>query len=368
MVQPTTVDEVIDAVAGSAGLNIHGGRSKQDMWREAPDLTALDMRGMAGIIDHDPDELIITVRAGTLLAEVEQVLAARGQMLAFEPFDHGPLFGRAAGASTIGGIVAANVSGSRRVSAGAARDHVLGFEAVSGQGEAFKGGGKVVKNVTGYDLPKLLAGSWGTLAVLTEITLRVLPAAKAEQTLLLSGLDEARAVAAMGQALSLPASVSGAALMDGVAALRIEGFAPSVVARIAALGRALAGFGPGTIIAGSESRDWWARLASFGWSDPTQPLWRVIVPPAAGADAGAALGGRRVYDWGGGLIWVEGPAAPDVAGIARSFGGHARPVRVNGPAVAAEGGGALAALNARVKLAFDPQGKLNPGINMAGAA
>lgn len=366
LIMPQHLKEVVDAVAASSGLEICGGGSKQGMWSRTADLPTLDMRGMSGIVDYDPDELIVTVRSGTPLRELRQVLAARNQMLAFEPYDHGPIFGQTVECATIGGIVASNVSGSRRLLAGAARDHVLGFEGVSGRGEAFRGGGKVVKNVTGYDLPKLMAGSWGTLAILTEITLRALPAPKAETTLLLAGLSEAKSIAAMGQALSLPASVSGAAKLGEVTALRIEGFAPSVAARVEALRSALSAFGDWTAIDGDESHAWWTRFASFDWlAGVTGELWRVSVPPTSGARAAEAIGGRRTLDWGGGLIWVEDPQTQDVRAIAKACHGYAQCVRSPHPLDPLTVSGELAVLNARVKEAFDPLNRLNPGIGFA---
>ena len=229
----------------------------------------LDMRAVAGITDYDPDELVLTARAGTPLTEIEAALGERQQMLAFEPFDHAPLFGELPGGATLGGIIAGNVSGSRRLSMGAARDHILGFTAVSGRGEALKGGGAVVKNVTGFDLPKLMAGSWGTLAVLITITMRVLPRPRTETTALFRGLSDQAANRLMSAALALPAAVSAAAHLPSsraaasyaTTALRLEGFGPSVDARCRELLRALAPLGAGEVVTGEESRAFWRERA-----------------------------------------------------------------------------------------------------------
>jgi glycolate oxidase FAD binding subunit len=205
---PATAAEVesivAEAMAEERGLAVCGGGSKRPMRAPIAAAALLDMSTLTGITAYDHDELVLTARAGTPLAEVEAALAERQQMLAFEPFDHAPLFGAAPGRATLGGVVAANVSGSRRLSSGAARDHILGFTAVSGRGEALKGGGAVVKNVTGFDLPKLMAGSWGTLAVLLSVTLRVLPRPRAETTLLFKGLSDEAANHLMSAAMATP--------------------------------------------------------------------------------------------------------------------------------------------------------------------
>src|SRR6267143_2336455 len=199
------------AIAGEKSLEIIGHGSKRLLGRPAQYDATLDLSGMAGVILYEPQELILSAKAGTPLAEITALLASSGQELAFEPMDYGPLLGAAQGRGTIGGMVAANVSGPRRIRAGAARDHLLGVVAVSGHGETFKSGGRVVKNVTGFDLCKLLTGSWGTLAVMTEVTLKVMPKPESERTLMLSGLDDIAANRAMTAALGSPFDVSGAA-------------------------------------------------------------------------------------------------------------------------------------------------------------
>ena len=241
-------DAVRWAVASGKTLELTGAGSKRAIGRAAQwDLT-LDLSGLNGVTLYEPQELVLTARAGTPLAEIEALLAANGQQLAFEPMDYAPLLGGPAGSSTIGGALAANLSGPRRIKAGAARDHFLGFQAVSGRGERFKSGGRVVKNVTGYDLCKVMAGSWGTLAALTEVTIKTLPRPETEATVVVLGLDAAAAARAMTAAMNSSCDVSGAAHLPAalgvrlpigeavgggrtITALRLEGVAPSVTHR-----------------------------------------------------------------------------------------------------------------------------------------
>jgi len=299
-------------------------------------------------------------------------------MLPFEPPRLTGLLG-AAGEPTLGGVLAANLSGPRRIKAGAARDHLLGFAAVSGRGEAFKAGGKVVKNVTGYDLAKLMAGSWGTLAVMTEVTVKVLPKPPAETTLLVFGLDDRRAVQAMARAMAAPVEVSGAAHVPttvaaaaplkaemSVTALRLEGFDASIAARAELLAAALHDFGRVDRLDDRHSRGFWTQVGEVeGFHKDPRPLWRISVPPAAGWRVGEALG-TVLYDWAGGLVWAlaDDPAA--VRAAARAAGGHATLYRGEarsdpGHAAFQPLEGPLAALSARVKAAFDPHDILNPG-------
>src|SRR6201990_1342730 len=207
-------------------LDVRGGGSKLQLGKPMTCDQVLDLSGLSGIVDYAPEELVITLRAGTRLREVEALLAQRNQMLAFEPPDLGPLHCRAPGEGTLVGTLSGNFAGPRRLSAGAARDHLLGFSGVNGRGEAFKSGGRVMKNVTGYDLSKVIAGSWGTLAVLDEVSVKTLPAPDQTRTLVLLGLDDASAVKAMCAAMGSPHDVSGATHVPGRTAIRIEGVAP----------------------------------------------------------------------------------------------------------------------------------------------
>jgi glycolate oxidase FAD binding subunit len=401
---PATAAEVQQIVAEALDherrLEVCGGGSKRHMHAPIASGALLDMRRVAGIIDYDPDELVVTAHAGTPLVEIEAALAERRQMLAFEPFDHGPLFGAAAGCATLGGIVAANVSGSRRLSMGAARDHLLGFTAVSGRGETLKGGGAVVKNVTGFDLPKLMAGSWGTLAVLVSVTLRVLPRPRVEKTLLFAGLSDEAAVRLMSTAMALPAGVSAAShvrLPAAVTALRLEGFGPSVEVRSRELLRALGPACAGAAIEAEESSAFWQNIRTLdALPHAGHMLWRISVPPARGWQVQSLIASsdaHYVYDWAGGLVWAAVPddvphgaggpydaggpdsAAARIPSIARSLGGHAQLVRARvamreslsraAGGWAAGGDQGLKRLHERLKTAFDPRGILNPGLDLA---
>src|SRR5436305_11092632 len=229
--QPRTAKDLVDAVqwalSRGAALELVGHGTKRAIGRPAQSDLTLDLSGLTGVILYEPEELVLSAQAGTPLEEIEALLAAQGQHLAFEPMDYGVLLNGAAASGTIGGTLAANLSGPRRIAAGAARDHFLGFEAVSGRGEAFKSGGRVVKNVTGYDLCKLIAGSWGTLAALTTVTIKTLPRPQTQATVVVSGLDDATAVRAMTAAMATSCDVSGAAHLPATVAARIE---PSVAA------------------------------------------------------------------------------------------------------------------------------------------
>ena len=372
---PKTADEVVELVAAAAaagrGLEVVGGGTKRGIGGRQGAEAVLSLAGMAKVVDYAPEELVLTAQPGVKLAALEKLVAAEGQMLPFEPPHLARLLG-ARGRPTLGGVLASNLAGPRRIRAGAARDHFLGLQAVTGRGELIRAGGRVVKNVTGYDLPKLMAGSWGTLAVLTEVTIKVLPAPRTELTLLLFGLDDARAAEAMTRALNSPAEVSGAAHLPAataaraplkgemaVTALRLEGFAASVAARAEHLAMALKGFGRTGELDAAHSRAFWLQVREVEafWKDP-RPLWRISVAPASGWRVGEAVTGDVLYDWGGGLAWLLSKDDPRAA--ARALGGHARLYR--GPGEAFEpADGPLAALTARVKAAFDPAGVLNPG-------
>lgn len=368
-------DAVSDAVRAGEQLAITGGGSKAGMGRDVPG-RALPMSGLAGVVDYDPAELVLAVRPGTPLAEVTTMVAGERQMLAFEPFDHGPVFGHESGAATIGGVVAAGVAGSRRVSAGGARDHLLGLRAVSGRGEIFVAGAKVVKNVTGFDLPKLAAGSWGRLFAMTELTLKMLPRPETMATLFLSHLDPQEAVQAMAAAMGSQAVVACAAhrpARDGepaLTALRLEGFAPSVAARVAMLDRVLTDYGPLHHAGEVEGEGFWAGIRTLALLPPAPALWRINVPPSAGAAVAAVmdrLGAAWLMDWAGGLIWaaVDG-AGEEVRAAADRAGGHATLVRSSAqegaivPAFHPPAPG-LAALEERVRRAFDPGGVFETG-------
>lgn len=347
------------AGARGARFEIRGGGSKAAVGAER-DATILDMRGFRGIVDYDPAELVLTVRAGTPLAEIEALLAEHRQMLAFEPFDHGPILGAGAGEATIGGIVAAGVSGPRRISAGAVRDHLLGFTAISGHGECFVAGGRVVKNVTGFDLAKLMAGSWGRLAALTQLSLKVLPAPARTVTLAMPAADPERAARIMATLLgsaAAPAALAYRPGEDGRVFARLEGFAPSLEARCSLLRDLAEGAEP----ASGEGAGEWPGPERL---PPDRPLWRIPIP--ARRLPGLArrldrLGAPWLADWGGGLVWAGHEDAAAIRSAAAEAGGHAMLLR-GPPALRAAVPAfhplpaANTALEARVVHAFDPLG------------
>ncbi len=385
------------ALGDGKSLEIVGHGSKRAFGRPSQHDVTLDLSALSGVTLYEPQELVLSAKAGTPLAEIDAVLAAQGQALAFEPMDYGPVLGEPEGRSTVGGVVAANLSGPRRIKVGTVRDHFLGVTAVSGRGETFKSGGRVVKNVTGYDLCKLLAGSWGTLGVMTDVTLKVLPQPETEATLVLHGLNEREAVEAMTKAMGTSFDVSGAAHLpdylaarldgggrsDAATVLRIEGIRPSVAYRIEALERELRPIRAMAKLDEAASRRLWrairdAKPLAADTEAGSRPLWRISTSPAQGCEIVARISpaSQLFFDWAGGLIWVAPPAAADcgAAAIRRAVaevGGHATLVRGPAAARATEdvfqpGEDALAGLTKRVKESFDPKGVLNPGRMWAG--
>ena len=367
------------ALNDNVTLDVRGQGSKIALGKPMRCDQVLDLSGISGVVDYAPEELVVTLRAGTPLSEVEALLAQRNQMLAFEPPDLGPLLGLEAGQGTLVGAVVGNLAGSRRVSAGAARDHLLGFSGVNGRGEAFKSGGKVMKNVTGYDLSKLLAGSWGTLAILDEVLVKVLPAPDQTRTLVLLGLSDDAAVKAMCAAMGSPHNVSGATHVGNRTALRIEGVAPSVEARLKGLRELLAASGAKMEELGTlESRAFWREVRDVAPLKATGGaiVWKISCPPTEGPGIVARVKAQRpaaeaFYDWSGGLIWLALPASADadheiVRGALGPAGGHATLVRAPEAARASvpvfqPQPAALAALASRVKESFDPKRLFNPG-------
>ena len=272
------------ALNDSQTLDVRGQGSKLALGKPMACDQVLDLSGLSGIVDYAPEELVVTLRAGTPMREVEALLAQRNQMLAFEPPDLGPLLGQEAGQGTLVGAVMGNLAGPRRLSAGAARDHLLGFSGVNGRGEAFKSGGKVMKNVTGYDLSKLLTGSWGTLAVLDEVSVKVLPAPDQTRTLMLLGLSDEAAVKAMCAAMGSPHDVSGAAHVDGRTALRLEGVAPSVEARLKGLRDLFTGAARMEELGTLESRTFWRDVRDLMPLSNARDdvVWKISCPPTEG--------------------------------------------------------------------------------------
>ncbi len=344
-----------------APLRIAGGGTRVQTAHLPGD--TLSMARMSGVVTYAPGEMTLIARAGTPLDEIRALLAAEGQALAFEPPDMRGLLGQG-GASTIGGMVAANASGPRRLLAGACRDHLLGIRFVDGQGRVLKNGGRVMKNVTGLDLGKLLCGAHGTLGVLTEVVLKTLPELPERATLAFRDVTAAEAAAMFSAALATPYEVSGAAFHGGTAWLRIEGLGPQLAYRRDRLLALFEGRMAEQLDA-EASRALWRDLRDVTrFKGAEAPLWRLLVKPTEAPRAIAALeetGGATLMDWGGGLIWYCGPApAPAVRAIAP----HATLIRragLQGPAFAPQPA-PLAAIQTRLRQAFDPAGILNPGL------
>ncbi len=385
------------AIAGEQPLEIIGHGTKRLIGQPMATNALLDLSALNAVTSYEPNELVITVQAGAPLADVKSLIDSKNQHFAFEPVDTSLLLGTP-GEGTIGGMIGAGLAGPRRIQAGGGRDHLLGAHAVSGFGDSFKAGGRVVKNVTGYDLCKLLAGSWGTLAVMTEVTLKVMPRPESERTLVLRGLDDVTANRAMTAALGSPFDVSGAAHLpnsalrgasgglgdvgsprEAVTLVRLEGITASAAHRAAALAKVLSPFGAAEILEDASSAIWssirdvepFAAKGALGaWQ-----VWRIVCPPAVGGALGQALardtGGDVVYDWGGGLIWAALPPRPDAqAALVRprveAAGGHAMLLRASDEVrrsvdVFHPPKSGVAALGERVRLGFDPKNILNRG-------
>ena len=403
--RPEDAQQAAEAVAWAAAeeepIEIVGRGTKRGLGRPVQASRGLDLSALTGISAYEPDELVLTAAAGTALAEIETTIGDHGQMLAFEPPDLGPLYGEAQNAGSIGGILACNLSGSRRIKAGAARDHFLGLEAVTGRGESFRAGGRVVKNVTGYDLAKLMAGSYGTLAAFTEVTLKVLPRPEKTYSVLLFGLDDQAAHEAMTRALNsahevssaahLPAALAGRSTIaylaeanSSVTAIRVEGPGPSVKHRVAALRQELGDLAESEELHSQNSAQLWPWLGCGGpltdSDNASAAIWRISVAPSRGPAVMAELAGEDsiegYYDWGGGLLWLALPGGEDAAaGRVRAAlgetGGHATLLRAEDAVRAAVAvfeplGAAKGALTERIKDGFDPHRILNPGRMYAG--
>jgi glycolate oxidase FAD binding subunit len=396
---------VREAIASEQPLEIVGHGSKRSVGQPMATNALLDLSALNAVTAYEPNELIVTVEAGAPLADVKSLIDSKNQQFAFEPIDTAVLLGTPS-FGTIGGMIGAGLAGPRRIKAGGARDHLLGAHAVSGFGDSFKAGGRVVKNVTGYDLCKLLAGSWGTLAVMTEVTLKVMPRPESERTLVLRGLDDVAANRAMTAALGSPFDVTGAAHVPGsvfraagsalgglgtqqasVTLLRLEGIFASVAHRAVALGKLVAPFAAAEILQDAASAAAWSSVrdvqpfaangALGAW-----PVWRIVCPPAQGGALGERLsretGGDVLYDWGGGLIWAALPPKPDAqAALVRArvnaAGGHATLLRASEEIrrhveVFHPQPDGLAALSERVRASFDPKNILNRGRMLRGSA
>ncbi|WP_299413441.1 FAD-binding protein [uncultured Sulfitobacter sp.] len=355
---PADESELSEMIAqAKAPLSIQGGGSRGI----AVDGHALGTSAMSGITLYEPGAMTLVAQAGTPVGEIEVALAAENQRLAFEPVDYRALMGTD-GVPTIGGTMAANSSGPRRISVGAARDFLLGVRYVDGMGKIVKNGGRVMKNVTGYDLVKLMAGAHGTLGVLSEVSLKVLPCPEMEATLVLQGLEDEAAVGALARALGSPFEVSAAAHdpASGETMLRVEGFEDSVRYRIQEL-KALLG-GEARVEENSTKR-WAAWRDLNGFAQTGEDVWRVSCKPSDGPALAAKSGARAVrYDWAGGLIWLATTAGHDLRAVLGAYDGHATLVRGTGqPRFEPEAAG-VARITAGLRARFDPRGLLNAGL------
>ncbi len=389
------LQSMIDKIAvHKLPIEVIGHGSLRGMGRPPQPGVVISTASLRGVTLYEPSELVMSARAGTPLLEIEAELAANGQILAFEPMDLGPATGGPAGAQTIGGVFATNLSGSRRISAGAARDQLLGAVGVNGRGELFKSGGRVMKNVTGYDVARGLTGSWGTLAVMTEVTFKVMPLPESVVTLVYAGLPDDLAVELLTAAMGSPFDVSGAAHLpklaaarlthprlkamgEALTAIKLENFIASVNERKGKLKEALKVYGSPLEFGPDESHGFWTDLRHLNVMphSPDTSLWRISTTPTKAPEIVAAIEKfmpvTAFYDWSGGLVWMEVPAAADAgsADVRRAVavrGGHATLVRAAAEVrqtvdIFEPMRPEIDRLTRGLKSAFDPHNLLNPG-------
>ena len=395
---PSSTEELCElvksSIASKSSLLVKGSGSKEGWGQPVGAGQSVSVQGLSGITLYEPEELVMTAAAGTSIEHIKNLLNDNNQHLAFEPPDLHRLYANKLGTGTLGGILACNLSGPRRIQAGAARDHFLGFEAVSGRGEIFKSGGRVVKNVTGFDLSKLLAGSFGTLAIMTSISIKVLPKPEKTRSILVFGLSDHEAIKAMGTALNSPNEVNGVAHIPSnltakskvgcvssskkaVTIIRVQGPAPSVEARCTALRSLVNGFGDTEELHSQNSSIIWGEVADVAdiIDGPEKLIWRLSVPPSRSANIAQAI--RDIsdadiyFDWGGGLLWVglspdRGAIPVEIRSLITETGGHATLMRAPDTirritSVFQPQMTGVAALSEKLKENFDPLGILNPG-------
>jgi glycolate oxidase FAD binding subunit len=382
-----------EATATHTPIAVVGSGSKQQIGRPMHTAANVSTKGLRGITLYEPSEMVMSARAGTPLEQIEDALATRGQMLAFEPIELASLTGGEPRQATIAGVFATNMAGARRIKVGAGRDHLLGVRAVNGRGEIFKSGGRVMKNVTGYDLCRGLSGSWGTLAIMSEVTFKVVPVPEDTCTLILLGLPEEIAIEVLCAAMATPFEVSGAVHLQpslvarlwheglrrqgqALTALRLENFAKSVAYRSGRLKEHLKAYGEIHDLDRDNSFAFWDELRQLSVLQGSDAqLWRISTSPSAGPKVVAAISAymecRAFYDWSGGLVWAEvlpttDAGAADIRRVIATHGGHATLIRAEPQVRSAvevfqplEAG--LQKLTRKLKAAFDPAGILNPG-------
>ncbi|WP_298840273.1 FAD-binding protein [uncultured Roseobacter sp.] len=372
MTKPDTEAALADVIKSATGpLSVRGGGTRGMSGGYAP----LETGGLSGISLYEPGALTIVAGAGTPLSDIDAALAAENQRLAFEPMDHRKLLGTT-GTPTLGGVISANISGPRRIQGGAARDYALGVRFVDGAGNIIKNGGRVMKNVTGYDLVKLMCGSCGTLGVLTEVSLKVLPVPETSGTLMLRNLSNRDAVEVMSAAMGSPYEVTGAAhcakILDDapITALRVEGFEASVAYRLEKLRTMFSDRKTDMEIVPQEMSDWfWEGVRDAGkFSEAEGDVWRVSCKPSDGPALEAASEAEECFcDWGGGLIWFRTRSGSDLRAKLGSFDGHATLVRASAETKSKLGtfqpeAPGVARLSAGLRQRFDPRGILNTGL------
>ncbi len=397
---PTSVLElsgiIDDARAHRTPIRVLGSGSKDSIGRPVQAALDLSTNQLKDIEFYEPKELVLCAQAGTSVAEVEALLAQSGQRLAFEIPDYRSLLNTSDTEPTLGGVVATNLSGPRRISVGAARDHLLGVKGVTGRGELIQSGGRVMKNVTGYDLCKVLVGSYGTLAVLSQVTFKVLPQPETEVTLVWRDLNDGQAQKLMSQALGTPFEVTGAAHLPSdvslkynipeslrgaaVTLVRLEGFADSLSYRQTSLSQTLAKFGESFLLLDTDSRGLWQTVKNvLPFAGNLRPVWRISTIPTRGPSLVATLRSKlsitAFYDWGGGLVWVQVESDDSAAQEASTaviqnatveFGGNATLIRASQSLrskvnVFQRLDHQVMNLNQRIRSAFDPDKILNPG-------
>lgn len=387
------IKEALDwALAGEKNLTIAGNSTKESLGRSIQTDAELNLSSLSGIELYEPAELVMQAKAGTKLTDIEATLKQSGQKLAFQPPDYGPLLGGKEGQGTIGGVFSTNLSGSERIKAGAARDHLLGVKGFSGRGEPFQTGSRVMKNVTGYDLCKLVCGSYGTIALCTDLTFKVLPKGEKARTILIFGLDEEKAVAVMRDGLSSRHEVSSAAYLPqkiaaqtgidhvvdakaSVTALRVEGPGPSAEYRCATLRKEFDSRGPQDELHGHNSEKFWKFTSDVSPFVGEGTIWKVSVPPASSPAymekvKQACPEVDYYFDWGGGLVWLKVPEELENGGVdfIRNFpkGGHATLIRGsillrNTISPFQPQDPVMKVLMEKVRAGFDPKGIFNPG-------